>query len=228
MLVCQYIMQSFIVSSKAQEKAEEYVIKFCQDCQIDNFDIEIIQRDGSIGIEEIRNLQKKIFLKPLAGNTKATIIKNSQNLTPEAQNALLKVLEEPPPNTVIILTTQNKDLLLPTIRSRCKIIHLQDTTSDLLEKKFPKTLNFLMSLLSYGVGDRFKLAQDISKTKQDSIAFLEEMIISIRHWLVKNYTRNENPNKALAMLKKFQKAHTILSTTNVNPRLTLENLFLGL
>lgn len=228
MLVCQYMMQSFIVSSKAQEKTEEYVIKFCQDCQIDNFDIEIIQRDGSIGIEEIRNLQKKIFLKPLAGNTKATIIKNSQNLTPEAQNALLKVLEEPPPNTVIILTTQNKDLLLPTIRSRCKIIHLQDVTPDLLEKNFPKTLKFLMSLLSYGVGDRFKLAQDISKTKQDSIAFLEEMIISIRHWLMENYTSKKTPDKVFVMLKKFQKIHIILSTTNANPRLAIENLFLGL
>ncbi len=97
----------------------------CIDLQIQKhsispFDIIYLGENcGSIKIEQIRELRQKLNLKPFQGTNKATIIYNAQNLTPEAQNSLLKTLEEPPFDTVIILVAPNENLLLATIVSRC-------------------------------------------------------------------------------------------------------------
>ena len=81
-----------------------------------------IKPDGnSIKIAKIRNLQSDIIIKPHK-KYKIYIIDKSERMTTEAQNALLKTLEEPPEYAIIILVANNKESLLPTIRSRCEII----------------------------------------------------------------------------------------------------------
>lgn len=83
-------------------------------------DFHVIEPDGnSIKIEQIRMLQNKIIEKPILSNRKVYIIDNSQTMTKEAQNCLLKTLEEPPKYVVIILLCSNENLLLNTIQSRC-------------------------------------------------------------------------------------------------------------
>lgn len=254
-------MQSVLIISKDRQKSEEHATKICGDLQIDNFDISITEntKNGSpddkkkakttIGIEEIRNLKNKIFLKPLKSKNKAIIIKNSEDLTVEAQNALLKVLEEPPIDTIIILTARNKDLLLSTIISRCKIIDIKNQTTESLEKESAQYLDLLTSLPSNTVGERLKTAQDNSKTKEEAIFFLEKMILLARHELLDRVIDNQSktlPAKShrersgfagrdpapLDNLKdiliSFNNAYTIVKTTNVNPRLALENLLLNL
>jgi len=78
--------------------------------------------DGQLRIEDIRQLQKEINLKAYEGRFKVFIIDNAHMLTPEASNCLLKVLEEPPSLSLIILVTDKPGLLFKTIISRCKII----------------------------------------------------------------------------------------------------------
>ena len=73
----------------------------------------------TITIDQIRNLIRWAHLKPFSKKQKTAIIQPAQKMTHQAQNALLKVLEEPPENTVIILTVDDPDNLLPTVRSRC-------------------------------------------------------------------------------------------------------------
>jgi len=88
-------------------------------------DVVIIEsKEGKdlIGIAAIRDLQKKINLKPYEARMKIFIIQNSHMMTEEAQNCLLKTLEEPPQNSVIVLITSNVEGLLPTVKSRCKQI----------------------------------------------------------------------------------------------------------
>jgi DNA polymerase-3 subunit delta' len=86
-------------------------------------DINLIERQGPfIKIEQIRALKHRLRFKPLEGRYRVTVIHNSQHLKAEAANALLKVLEEPPANNVIILTATETRALLPTIVSRC--LHL--------------------------------------------------------------------------------------------------------
>ena len=76
--------------------------------------------DGkSIKIEQIRYMQEKIAEKPIASNKKVYIINNSDTMTKEAQNCLLKTLEEPPEYAVIILVLANENNMLNTIKSRC-------------------------------------------------------------------------------------------------------------
>ena len=76
---------------------------------------------NSIKIAQIRNLQSDIVIKPHK-KYKIYIIDKAEKMTLEAQNALLKTLEEPPEYAIIILVTNNKEGLLPTIRSRCEIV----------------------------------------------------------------------------------------------------------
>ena len=75
-----------------------------------------------------------VLEKPIKGSKKIYIINNSENMTKEAQNALLKTLEEPPEYAVIILVTSNENLLLNTIKSRCiKILFSNLSDEEILE-----------------------------------------------------------------------------------------------
>ena len=83
--------------------------------------ISIEPTGSSIKIAQIRELQSDIIIKPHS-DYKIYVINNAQKMTVESQNALLKTLEEPPEYAIIILITNNKESLLPTIKSRCEII----------------------------------------------------------------------------------------------------------
>lgn len=83
--------------------------------------IEITPDGNSIKIAQIRKLQSAILVKPYK-SYKIYVIDEAQKMTVEAQNALLKTLEEPPKYAIIILITNNKESLLDTIKSRCEII----------------------------------------------------------------------------------------------------------
>ncbi len=72
-----------------------------------------------IGIDAVRDIISFVALTPKLDIGKAVIIENAEMLTLEAANAVLKVLEEPQGRTMFILTADNPDLLLPTVRSRC-------------------------------------------------------------------------------------------------------------
>ncbi len=86
-------------------------------------DLQIIRPSGAwIKIDQIRDLQKRIIYRPLEGVRKVYILTEAERLNLEAANCLLKTLEEPPAESVLILLTTNLDALLPTIRSRCQII----------------------------------------------------------------------------------------------------------
>ncbi len=226
------MIQSFIIAARDETQRKNYALKICADNKIDNFDITIIGEESTaLGIDEIRNLKKNIFLRPFKSELKAIVINILNNITQEAQNSLLKILEEPPTNTIIVLTVENKELLLPTILSRCRVIQLLTANSQLLTDQL-STLNFQLStLLKAGVGEKLRLAQEVSKNKEDAAFWLEKMIATIRQVLIETM-KNTGHEKSLAdlsaILRSLQKTHTLLSTTNVNPRLAMENLFLNI
>lgn len=87
-------------------------------------DVHLIDEGTSevIKIEYIRQLQKDINLKPYEGKRKVFIIDNAHNLTAEASNAILKILEEPPADSLIILVSAKPALLFKTVTSRCRIL----------------------------------------------------------------------------------------------------------
>ncbi len=89
-------------------------------------------REGSLKIEQIRDLKREAGYKLFEGKKKVWIIEGADKLTPEAANSLLKILEEPPPDVVFILISETEEKLLPTILSRCEIIHFFPLSSQAL------------------------------------------------------------------------------------------------
>src|SRR3989344_7961784 len=105
-------MHSFLITTKDKNKASEYISNFLKEKDIYPIDVSKPAYEKAMGIEDVRNIQKKILLKPFKGKTKAVIIQAYENITTEAQNALLKILEEPPANTITIISVAKKELLL--------------------------------------------------------------------------------------------------------------------
>ncbi len=89
---------------------------------------------NSIKIQQIRELQKRIQEKPILSNKKVYIINHADWMTKEAQNCLLKTLEEPPEFAVIILIGSNESAFLTTIKSRCMVLHFNPIENEVLKK----------------------------------------------------------------------------------------------
>ena len=88
---------------------------------------------AAITVDIARDLKRSVLNYPNEADVKAYVIKNAELLNTAAQNALLQVLEEPPSNTLLILSTDNPLALLPTIRSRCVIINKAIDTAEVEE-----------------------------------------------------------------------------------------------
>lgn len=92
------------------------------------------EMDESIKIEQIRDIISRLQMTKQA-KYKILLIKGAERLTPEAANCLLKTLEEPPPNTLIIMTTSNIREILPTIISRVRLLKFTAYSQKFLEEK---------------------------------------------------------------------------------------------
>lgn len=116
--------------------------KYCNSCksclQFDssnNPDFILIEPSGSsIKIEQIREMQKKVIEAPIVSNKKVYIINDADLMTKEAQNCLLKTLEEPPEFVNIILIGANENSFLSTIKSRCTILKFDNISDDHIKK----------------------------------------------------------------------------------------------
>lgn len=92
------------------------------------------EKPGSISVDDIREqLNGDIMIKPYSNRYKIYIIPEADLLTVQAQNALLKTIEEPPEYAIIFLLTENADSLLPTIRSRCVMLKLRNIKDTLIK-----------------------------------------------------------------------------------------------
>lgn len=93
------------------------------------------EKAGTISVDDIREqLNGDIMIKPYSSPRKIYIIPEADLMTVQAQNALLKTLEEPPEYAVIFLLTENAESLLPTIRSRCVMLKLRNIKDKLVKK----------------------------------------------------------------------------------------------
>jgi DNA polymerase-3 subunit delta' len=109
-----------------------------------------------IKIEQIRKIQDFLSWKPYEGKVKVCVVIDAHTLKIEAGNALLKTLEEPPKNSVLILVTDSPELLLPTIRSRMQGVRFsnlpQNTVAEILEEKIGLEKKEAFSLAELSTG----------------------------------------------------------------------------
>jgi len=97
-------------------------------------DVRVLEPEGgSLKIDQIRQLQREITLTPHEGRHRVSILRSFDRATPEASNCLLKTLEEPPSQVVLCLTAPNVSPLLPTIVSRCQLLHLRPLPLEAVE-----------------------------------------------------------------------------------------------
>lgn len=106
--------------------------RFCASCkrieQMQHPDLAVVQaeREGAtLKIDQVRELQHVLSLSPYESRYRVAIILRCEEAHPSAANAMLKTLEEPPANVVIILTAKSVENLLPTIVSRCEVLRLR-------------------------------------------------------------------------------------------------------
>lgn len=119
----------------------------CKSCiefdSSNNPDYQVIEPDeNSIKIEQIRLMNSKIYEKPIISSKKVYIINNADLMTKEAQNCLLKTIEEPPEYAVIILIGANENMFLNTIRSRCVKINFNKINDAELTKILTEKYEF--------------------------------------------------------------------------------------
>jgi len=213
-------MNSYLISSSEEAKRTSYIKNICDHEKIDRFDITEFTPDKILGISEVRELRKKLFLKP-RGKKKAVIVNANYGITVTAQNALLKSLEEPPESTLIFLSVSSFGDIIPTIKSRCKNVELSRNIS-FSKEEVTESMKLIEEIKQSTLGKRLKIAQDLSKDKNELLNWMEKIILILREVSIK-----EN-GKELDSLKRVEKNYIIIKTTNVNHRLVLENLFLSL
>lgn len=186
-----------------------------------------LEGGGSVGIDEIRELESWLKIKPLGKGPKSAIVVEAERMTREAQNAILATLEEPPGKAVIVLTTNSQEYLLPTIVSRCQIIKLAfepilETGEKYQELKAEMNLE-----------ERFGLAEEVAKNgKGEAINYLKAAIAAARKKMLnraKQKALTGRTQKAIEEAEKIRRLEKtrILIEKNINPRLALENLFLA-
>lgn len=146
-----------------------------------NPDFQLINSENDkIKIEQIREMQRKIAEKPIISHHKVYIIDNADKMTPEAQNCLLKTLEEPPEYIVIILICSNENNLLSTIKSRCTRLYFDKIeNSEILDyiNKNESNKNISLNIIEFAqgsIGKALKLSENI-ETYETIEKIIEQM-----------------------------------------------------
>lgn len=141
-----------------------------------NPDLFLIEKeDEMIKADDIRALINFSGIKSYLGGKKAALIDNAENMNKNAQNALLKILEEPPKGEFIILITKDFEELLPTIRSRVTNIRFQDLKDEEMREIFP---NITEEILSVADGSAKKADSFIHADTKVMNAFAKNVILS--------------------------------------------------
>jgi DNA polymerase-3 subunit delta' len=98
-------------------------------------DVQVIEAtNGTIKIDQMRAMQREVVLSPHEGSWKVYVICQMERATTEAANCLLKTLEEPPDQVILMLTASDMDQLLPTVISRCQVLNLRPPSAPLVQK----------------------------------------------------------------------------------------------
>lgn len=136
----EFIAKVFAMALQCEQGGTEP----CQECHackqaLSNNQPDIIrvthEKPNTISVDDIRSqINNDVAIKPYSSPYKVYIVNEAEKMTPQAQNAILKTLEEPPAYVVILLLTTNVDALLPTILSRCVVLDMKPVADEKVRK----------------------------------------------------------------------------------------------
>jgi DNA polymerase-3 subunit delta' len=147
-----------------------------------------LDKANFIRISSIREIKDLIYLTGSENRTKVFLISDADNMNPQSANALLKILEEPPKNSLLILTTSKLNSLLPTIIGRCQKIHFDSISKENIKKYIKKIkpefsdtqLNFYSELADGSVSK----AQSIVEGNYDELR--KKVLVLLRNLVTMN------------------------------------------
>lgn len=208
---------SFLIFGGNKKKRQEHMESLFSKAAFNttnNPDYLSIQKEEGkrgIGISQIKKAIKWSQEKPYMSETKIIVIEEAMFLTIEAQNSLLKTLEEPADYMGIYLTTQSKNDVLDTILSRCKRIRLSNNLET--------NSTGLKEFLDKDKGEQFSWALEVGKEERDLVVeTLEEWEKEARQLLLNN--RSLGLAKLIELINQTK---SDLKGTNVNQKLAVEN-----
>ncbi len=174
---------NFAKALNCQSESRERPCDQCSSCKkieaANHPDISLLRLekpDASIKIDSIRELIRSVGLKSYEARKKVYIIDEAESMTQEASNALLKTLEEPPPDTILILIVESLNAMLPTIVSRSQVVKFFalgiDETKRILAKdhKIDDVMAHILAHLSAGrLGEAMKYKDEDLFEKRNKI-----------------------------------------------------------
>lgn len=136
----EFIAKVFAMALQCEQGGTEPCQK-CRSCRqaLSGSQIDILrvshEKPNTISVDDIREqINNNVAIKPNSSPYKVYIVNEAEKMTTQAQNALLKTLEEPPSYVVILLLTSNLDALLPTILSRCVVLNMKPVPDEKVRK----------------------------------------------------------------------------------------------
>lgn len=153
-----------------------------------NPDVIYVEKPGdkkTIGVEPIRALNDDVAIRPFYSQRKVYIISEGDILTPEAQNAFLKTLEEPPEYAVFIIIVENSSALLQTVLSRAVLIHFppvsEKRVEDYIREKYPEQAERIPFLTKYcegipGTADNIIADENFEELREASLNKLPSLL----------------------------------------------------
>lgn len=143
------------------------------------------EKPNTIGVDDIRDgINNTVMIKPYSSRYKIYILQEAEKMTPQAQNALLKTIEEPPAYAVFILLTSSMEAMLPTIISRCVTLHMKPVQDEEMRKYLMRELKvpdyraeICVAFARGNVGRAKALAssEDFDKIRQDALSLLKNI-----------------------------------------------------
>jgi len=139
--------------------------------------IEPLPDKRDISIDQLRAMQRELSLRPYEAPRKACIIEPAERMSINAANSLLKTLEEPPGNALIILLTENAGMLLPTIRSRCQLIRFSHLSPEHIQTLLERSgiLAGTAALLAHMAGGSMQQAYGLDN---ESLTARREVVLT--------------------------------------------------
>jgi len=198
------------------KKQQDFTDKFIADNRILPYYIFRIEPEKEeISIEQARQIKKEIIVR--AAHKRLFIINKFDNASYEAQNALLKTFEENTANNLFMLLAINIERIIPTIRSRSKIIFLEKNRGIKMRDNIVKLLDSLLVDKSYVF---FGMKPFQTNTKDEVLLIVDEIIFYFKEKL------KENNLACVKIIKKAISLKELLQNNNLNPQLTLDNLLI--
>ncbi len=177
-----------------------------------------LEEKNSIGIDEVRNAIKFLNEKPFESDIKYLVVLDAEKLTLEAQNNLLKTLEEPPIYGRIILSSKTESSLLETVISRCIRYEIKDKEREEDEKEEIGEVSYsYIKLKDMSIGERLDFVEELAKEDR-------EVVVEV----LENWIRKERKDMNTKNLRKIIEIKEDIENTNVNLRFSLEVLVINL